>query len=70
MNEIYSNAVFDGFFFFFSKQRTVLIGTGKKKGAFFFFPLVTQSCLTCCNLMDCSTSDASVHGILQTRILV
>ena len=31
--------------------------------------LVTQSCPTLCNPMDCSPSGASVHGILQARIL-
>ena len=31
--------------------------------------LVTQSCLTLCNPMDCSPQDSSVHGILQLRIL-
>ena len=31
--------------------------------------LVTQSCLTLCNLMDCSPPGSSVHGILQARIL-
>ena len=31
--------------------------------------LVTQSCLTLCNLMNCSLPDSSVHGILQARIL-
>ena len=31
--------------------------------------LVTQSCLTLCNRMDCSPSGSSVHGILQARIL-
>ena len=31
--------------------------------------LVTQSCLTLCNLMDCSLPGSSVHGILQARIL-
>ena len=30
---------------------------------------VAQSCLTRCNLMDCSPLDSSVHGILQARIL-
>ena len=28
-----------------------------------------SSCLTLCNLMDCSLPDSSVHGILQARIL-
>ena len=31
--------------------------------------LVTQSCLILCNLVDCSSPDSSVHGILQARIL-
>ena len=31
--------------------------------------LVTQSCLTFCDPMDCSPPDSSVHGILQARVL-
>ena len=31
--------------------------------------LVTQSCPTLCDPMDCSPLDVSVHGILQARIL-
>ena len=31
--------------------------------------LVTQSCLTLCNPVDCSPPGSSVHGILQARIL-
>ena len=31
--------------------------------------LVTQSCLTLCDRMDCSLPGSSVHGILQARIL-
>ena len=31
--------------------------------------LVTQSCPTICNPMDCSRPDSSVYGILQARIL-
>ena len=31
--------------------------------------LVTQSCLTLCNPMDCSLPGSSVHGILQAKIL-
>ena len=31
--------------------------------------LVTQLCLTLCNLMDCSPAGSSVHGTLQARIL-
>ena len=30
--------------------------------------LVTQSCLTLCNPMDCSLLGSSVHGLLQARI--
>ena len=31
--------------------------------------LVSQSCLTLYDLMDCSLPDSSVHGMLQARIL-
>ena len=31
--------------------------------------LITQSCPTLCDPMDCSPSGSSVHGILQARIL-
>ena len=31
--------------------------------------LITQSCLTLFDPMDCSPPGSSVHGILQTRIL-
>ena len=31
--------------------------------------LVSQLCLTLCDPMDYSSSDSSVHGILQSRIL-
>ena len=31
--------------------------------------LVAKSCLTLCDLMDCSLPCSSVHGILQARIL-
>ena len=31
--------------------------------------LVTESCPTLCNPMDCSLPGPSVHGILQSRIL-
>jgi len=31
--------------------------------------LVTQSCLTLCDPMDCSPAGSSVHGIFQARIL-
>ena len=38
------------------------------KGLLFVF-LCSQSCLTLCDLMDCSPRDSSVHGIFQARIL-
>ena len=31
--------------------------------------LVTQSCLTLCDPMNCSPPGSSLHGILQARIL-
>ena len=31
--------------------------------------LVSQSCPTLCNSVDCSSPGLSVHGILQARIL-
>ena len=31
--------------------------------------LVTKSCLTHCNPMDCRPPGSSVHGILQAKIL-
>ena len=31
--------------------------------------LVTESCLTLCDPMDCSSPGSSVHGISQARIL-
>ena len=34
-----------------------------------FSVLVTQSCPTLCNPMDCSPPGSSVHGMLQARIL-
>ena len=30
--------------------------------------LITQSCPTLCNLMDCSPPGSAAHGILQSRI--
>ena len=33
------------------------------------FVLVTQSCLTLCDPMDCSPPGSSVPGILQARVL-
>ena len=31
--------------------------------------LITQLCLTVCDLIDCSPPGSSLHGILQERIL-
>ena len=31
--------------------------------------VITQLCLTVCDLMDCSMLGSSVHGIIQARIL-
>ena len=39
------------------------------KTAYFLSCLVTKSCLTLCDPMDCSPPGFSVHGILQARIL-
>ena len=47
-----------GFWFFL-----VLISTYNSRS------LVTQSCLTLCDLMDCNWAGSSAHGILQARIL-
>ena len=35
----------------------------------FYVHLVTQSCLTHCNILGCSPPASSVHGIFQARIL-
>ena len=35
-----------------------------------FCCLITKSCLTLCNSLDCSKRDSSVHGILLARMLV
>ena len=34
---------------------------------FCYYCLVAQSCLTLCNLMDCSPPGSSVHGIFQAK---
>ena len=36
---------------------------------FLVFSLVTQSCLTLCDLMDCRLPGFSIHGIFQVRVL-
>ena len=62
-------------------QWTVLLITSKKRGKIkerndrgkmgdgSSCGLVTKSCLTLCNPMDCNLPGFSVHGILQSRIL-
>ena len=40
-----------------------------KKPVFCCYCLVSKSCPTFCDPMDCSLPDSSVHGILQARIL-
>ena len=45
------------------------MGWGGCLGRCVYVCLVTQSCLTLCNPMDCSPPGSSVHGILQARIL-
>ena len=42
---------------------------GKKWGKGIVKVLVTQSCPTLCDPMDCSLPGSSVHGILWARIL-
>ena len=48
-------------------QATLFIFTGLVRCA--VLCLVTKSCLTLCNPMDCSPPGSSVHGISQIRIL-
>ena len=42
---------------------------GETKGTKDVKVLVPQSCLTLCDLMNCSPPGSSIHGILQARIL-
>ena len=59
-----------------SKHETLTGMWSGEKQAFIFlfllaacvFVLVTQSCLTLCNPMDCGPPGSSVHGLLQARI--
>ena len=37
---------------------------------YYYCVCVSQSCLTLCNPVDCGPPGSSVHGILQTRILL
>ena len=52
-----------------------MLGTGSipgnaLQGPFHVYAKSFQSCLTLCDLMDCSPPGATVHGILQARILM
>ena len=53
-----------------------MLGTGSippwkcPAGSFHVYAKSFQSCMTLCDLMDCSPPGATVHGILQARILV
>ena len=55
----------------FISQKVVILDMVKKE--FYLLKkvkvLVTESCTTLCNPMDCSLPGSSVHGILQSRIL-
>ena len=44
-------------------------GTGRYEVSYYHICLFAQSFLTVCDLMNCSPSGSSVHGILQARIL-
>ena len=44
-------------------------GSQEKGSLKWYGGLVTKSCLTLCNPMDCSPPGSSVHGFLQARIL-
>ena len=54
-------------------KSTEILGLPSKSEEYYFsivtYVLVAQSCLTLCDLMDCSPPGSSVHGILQARIL-
>ena len=47
----------------------LVAGWGHCRGLMKLNVLVTQSCLTLCEPMDCCPPGSSVHGILQARIL-
>ena len=60
----------------FSERRYFRLKEGHGAGrgtSTFYFPsvllLITESCPTLCDPMDCSPPGSSVHGILQARIL-
>ena len=61
------------FYFFFMQKNSVI--TFKSSWMKMFrnhcavLRLVTQSCLTPCDPMDCSPPGSSLHGILQARVL-
>ena len=56
--------------FFQNSKNIPLLPDLHEKSAFVWIAVlcsVAQSCLTHCDLMDCSPPDSSVHGILQVR---
>ena len=50
-------------------MKTVLEETISLTKSYIILTLVTKSCLTLCDPMDCSQPGSSVHGISQARIL-
>ena len=48
---------------------TLHVAWQKNKSNYLLSVLITQSCPTLCNPVDCGLSSSSVHGILQARIL-
>ena len=60
----FTNYDFSHFVFYFKSSQLLWNRAGRSKSM-----LVTQSCSTFCDPMDCSPPDSSVHRILQTKIL-
>ena len=50
-------------------QNSIPLEISQTQNASSFLCSVAQSCLTLCNLTDCSLPGSSVHGIFQARIL-
>ena len=50
-------------------QYTAHTAVHRSSGRMHQFSLITHSCLTLCDPMDCSLPGSSVYGILQARIL-
>ena len=57
------------FFFFHTNKALLLREEPKPTSRHRWFGLVTQSCPTLCNPMDCSLPGSSAHGVLQARRL-